>query len=135
MAVRSAIEHVLSLWALGYDDRVSEWMEQCFTEDATMTLHIGDAATMGSYVGRAAVLKQFTDHHDVQTDQRRHVVTNVVFEEVGETTARTASCLTLFVVEGEASRTQATGVYRDRFVFDSDRWAIRERVLRLDAHY
>lgn len=135
MAAEPAIENVLALWALGYDDRVPAWMEQCFTEDATMTLHIGDSETMGPYVGRPEVMRHFTDHHDIQTDQRRHVVTNVVFEEVGETTARTSSCLTLLVVEDGTCRTRATGVYRDHFVLDGGRWAIRERELRLDAHY
>ena len=105
------------------------------TADATMTLHIGDAETMGPYVGRDEVMRHFTDHHEIQTDQRRHVVTNVTLERDEPTEARTTSVLTLFVVEGGAVRVQATGVYRDHFVEEDGGWRIRERVLRLDAHY
>ncbi|CAN5544883.1 hypothetical protein BH10ACT3_BH10ACT3_19040 [soil metagenome] len=135
MADRNAIENVLMTWALGYDDRSPTLMERCFTSDATMTLHIGDAETMGPYVGRAEVMKHFTDHHETQTDQRRHVVTNVILVDETDTSVDTISCLTLLVVEDDVCRVQATGVYRDRFVSDGDEWRIRERVLRLDAHY
>jgi SnoaL-like domain len=134
MADRPEIDNVLATWALGYDDRSPALMERCFTEDATMTLHIGDE-TMGPYVGRSEVMKHFTDHHEVQTDQRRHVVTNLTIEAEDDTSARTTSVLTLLVVEDDTARVQATGVYRDHFVLDGDRWRIRERVLRLDAHY
>jgi hypothetical protein len=135
MADRSEIDNVLATWALGYDDRRPELMQRCFTEDSTMTLHIGDAETLGPYVGRDEVMAHFTDHHAIQTDQRRHVVTNVTFELDEATEARTTSVLTLLVVEDDVARVQATGVYRDHFVLDGDRWRIRERVLRLDAHY
>ena len=134
MADRQQIDNVLATWALGYDDREPALMERCFTEDATMTLHIG-SETMGPYVGRSEVMKHFTDHHEVQTDQRRHVVTNLTIESEDDTSARTTSVLTLLVVEDDTARVQATGVYRDHFVLDGDRWRIRERVLRLDAHY
>ena len=135
MADRLAIENVLATWALGYDDRRPELMERCFTADATMTLHIGDQETMGPYVGRDEVMRHFTDHHEIQTDQRRHVVTNVTIELDEPTEATTTSVLTLLVVDGGEVRVQATGVYRDHFVEADGRWCIRERVLRLDAHY
>lgn len=135
MEDRDAIENVLTSWALGYDDRLPALMESCFTADATMTLHIGDAETMGPYLGRPEVMKHFTDHHQIQTDQRRHVVTNLIVSDKTEASAKTTSCLTLLVVENGVSRVQATGVYRDSFVLEVDRWRIRERVLRLDAHY
>jgi hypothetical protein len=135
MADRAEIENVLATWALGYDDRRPELMRRCFTSDATMTLHIGDEETMGPYVGQDEVMAHFTDHHEIQTDQRRHVVTNVTLESDEATEARTTSVLTLLVVADDVVRVQATGVYRDHFVLDGDRWRIRERVLRLDAHY
>jgi 3-phenylpropionate/cinnamic acid dioxygenase small subunit len=81
------------------------------------------------------VMKHFTDHHAIQTDQRRHVTTNVVILEETDTTASVASYLTLLVTDGGATRLQAAGVYRDQFVLDGDRWKIRRRHLDLDVHY
>lgn len=135
MADRQAIFNKLSTWALGYDERDHDLMRRCFSADATMTLEIGDSETMGPYVGRDEVMKHFTDHHEIQTDQRRHVVTNVLIDSETATTANVISLLTLFVTEDGVERVQATGVYRDRFVLQEGDWVVEERVLRLDAHY
>ncbi len=135
MADRQAISNTLSTWALGYDERDRDLMRRCFSADATMTLEIGDSETMGPYVGRDEVMKHFTDHHEIQTDQRRHVVTNVLVDSETATTAKVISLLTLFVTENGVERVQATGVYRDRFALQDGDWVIEERVLRLDAHY
>jgi len=135
MADRGAIENVLGSWALGYDQRNPDRMARCFTEDATMTLDIGGAETMGPYVGHAEVMKHFTDHHDIQTDQRRHVISNVVIDAETDTQATVFSNLTLIVVEHGTAEVRATGIYRDQFVFTGDCWKIRERLLTLDIHY
>jgi ketosteroid isomerase-like protein len=135
MADRNAIENVLASWALGYDQREPERMAECFTSDAVMTMHIGKTETMGPYVGHTEVMKHFTDHHAVQTDQRRHLTTNVVIEDESDTEASVTSYLTLVVIDGGASELRATGIYRDKFVLDGSRWRIRERVLDLDLHY
>jgi ketosteroid isomerase-like protein len=135
MADRNAIENVLASWALGYDARDVPRMAQCFTEDAVMTMDIGGNETMGPYVGHAEVMKHFTDHHAIQTDQRRHVTTNVVLDDATDSSATVTSYLTLLVTEGASTRLQATGVYRDEFVLAGSDWKIRRRHLDLDVHY
>lgn len=135
MADRSAIENVLASWAYGYDARDVPRMAECFTADAVMTMDIGGNETMGPYEGHAEVMKHFTDHHAIQTDQRRHVTTNIVIDDETDDSATVISYLTLLVTEGAVSRLQATGVYRDEFVVDDGRWKIRRRQLDLDVHY
>lgn len=133
--VRGAIKQVLASWALGYDTRDVDRMAACFTEDAEMVLDIAGHERMGPYVGHAEVMAHFTDHHEIQTDQRRHVTTNVVVEDVETDRARSTSYLVLFVTEDDTSRLQATGVYRDQFVRTAAGWQISRRELRLDVHY
>ncbi len=135
MADRSAIENVLASWALGYDQREVARMADCFTEDAVMTMDIGGTETMGPYVGHAEVMKHFTDHHEIQTDQRRHLTTNIVIDDETDTEASVISTLTLVVIDQGAIEVRATGIYRDQFVLDGDRWRIKERLLELDLHY
>lgn len=130
-----AIIDVLGSWALGYDERDVDRMAACFTDDAVMTLEIPGQPTMGPYVGHAEVMKHFTDHHEIQTDQRRHIVVNPIVEMISETAAQTTSILILAVNDEKGVCIQATGVYRDRFAADSGTWRIAERRLRLDAHY
>jgi len=135
MADRCAIENTLASWALGYDQREPERMERCFTPDAELIMDIGGTETMGPYIGRAEVMRHFTEHHEVQTDQRRHITTNVVVDEETEDTASVVSCLTLLVTENNVIRLQASGLYRDQFVKTDVGWQIRRRRIELDIHY
>jgi ketosteroid isomerase-like protein len=134
-ASADAIVNVLCSWALGYDERDVDRMASCFTDDATMTLEIPGQATMGPYVGHAEVMRHFTDHHEIQTDQRRHIVANPIVEMMSDESAKTTSLLTLLVTDDDGVRVQATGVYRDHFVVRDGSWQIEQRHLRLDAHY
>jgi ketosteroid isomerase-like protein len=135
MADRSAIENVLAAWTVGYDERDVDLMARCFTSDAVMTMDIGGGEKMGPYEGHAEVMKHFTDHHAIQTDQRRHVTTNIFITDETDASASVLSYLTLLVTDKGATRLQATGVYRDSFVLDGESWKIRRRHLDLDVHY
>ena len=134
MSIRDEIENTLSLWALGYDERDVPMMESAFAKDATMILDIGPER-LGPFVGRDEVIKHMTDHHEIQTDQRRHVVSNIVVDVKSEDEAAVVSYLTLLVTDENVLRLQAAGVYRDRFVKQADGWRIAERHLSLDVHY
>lgn len=139
MADRTMIEHVLARWAFGYDEGDVPMMEACFAPDATMRMEIGvrdgTQDVMGPYVGRAEVMGLFTEHQGVQTDQRRHVTTNVVIADDRGDEASVVSYLSLFVTDADGVRLQATGVYRDEFVCLDGEWRIRERFLHLDSRY
>jgi hypothetical protein len=139
MTQRSEIEHVLARWALGYDEGDVPMMESCFTEDAQMRMEIGKLDgtqdVMGPYVGRAEVMSLFTDHQGEQSDQRRHVTTNLVIADDRGGEASVVSYLSLFVTDENGTRLQATGVYRDEFVEQAGEWRIRERFLHLDSRY
>ncbi|HVX21029.1 MAG TPA: nuclear transport factor 2 family protein [Acidimicrobiales bacterium] len=132
---RGAIENTLAAWALGYDEREPERMAACFTEDAVMTMDIAGDEQMGPFVGHAEVMGLFTEHHGIQTDQRRHVVTNVVIDDPTDEGVPVTSYLTLLVTNDGELRAQATGVYRDVFVERDGRWLISRRHLYLDRHY
>lgn len=135
MADRSAIENTLASWALGYDQREPARMERCFTPEADLIMDIGGAEQMGPYVGRPEVMKHFTDHHEIQTDQRRHVTTNIVIEDETDNSASVVSYLTLLVTDESGTRLQAAGVYRDQFVRTDMGWQIEHRRIELDSHY
>jgi hypothetical protein len=134
MTVRQDIKNTLAKWTVGYDERSVPMMADCFTQDAVMSLDIGEMK-MGPFDGHAEVMKHFTDHHEIQTDQRRHVTTNVVVEDVTDATARSVSYLSLWVTEDNAVRLQAAGVYRDEWTNAEGPWRIRHRHLTLDVHY
>jgi|GEM_PF-6589899 len=103
-----AIINVLGSWALGYDEHDLDRLAACFTNDAEMMLEIPGQPTMGPYVGHAKVMKHFTDHHETQTDQRRHIVVNPIVEMISATLAKTTSLLVLAINDDEGIRMQAT---------------------------
>ncbi len=135
MADRSAIENTLASWAYGYDSREPDRMERCFTPDSDLVMDIGGTETMGPYVGRDEVMKHFTDHHAIQTDQRRHLTTNILIEDETDDSASVISYLTLIVTDGNGTRLQAAGVYKDQFVRTDAGWQIQHRRIELDSHY
>ena len=135
MADRSAIENTLASWAWGYDNREPERMLRCFTPDSDLVMDIGGSETMGPYIGRAEVMQHFTDHHAIQTDQRRHLTTNILIEDETDDSAFVISYLTLIVTDENGTRLQAAGVYKDNFVRTAVGWQIRHRRIELDSHY
>lgn len=134
MTTRQEIKNTLAKWTVGYDERSVPMMADCFTQDAVMSLDIGEMK-MGPFEGHAEVMKHFTDHHEIQTDQRRHVTTNVVVENETANSADSVSYLSLWVTEDNAVRLQAAGVYRDQWTIEDGKWRIRRRHLTLDVHY
>jgi len=69
-----------------------------------------------------------------QTDVRRHVVSNIFFEDEGEQ-PKTISTLTLIATENGEIQLLAAGVYRDTVTNQSGTWRIASRHLDLDKSY
>lgn len=135
MSDRAAIENVLASWALGYDERDPSRMAACFTDDAVMTMDVAGVRRLGPFDGHEQVMGLFTEHQGEQSDQRRHVTTNVVIDEPTADGTPVTSYLALMVTQDGDVRLQATGVYRDLFVNTGTGWKIRRRDLHLDREY
>ena len=110
-------------------------MEACFCPDAKMSLRIAGGDVVGPYEGRVAVLDLIRGSIESQSDQRRHVISNVFFESAGVDSAVVLSNLTLLSTsEGEISVLSA-GVYRDEVSRESEGWRFQARFLSLDRPY
>jgi 3-phenylpropionate/cinnamic acid dioxygenase small subunit len=72
---------------------------------------------------------------DEQSDQRRHVVTNVFFETEGDRNATVVSYVTITSVENGAIRLVTTGLYRDEVASEDGNWRICGRRIELDMAY
>ena len=69
-----------------------------------------------------------------QTDVRRHVVSNIFFDDNNpETTV--VSNLTLMATENGQTQLLTTGVYYDTVVEEDGHWCIRQRHIDLDKAY
>jgi uncharacterized protein (TIGR02246 family) len=132
---RDAIENVLNRYALAYDDNDMDVMADCFTEDAVMSLRVQDGDLVGPFEGREAIVKLMRDSLASQTDQRRHLVTNMVIREQSDTKARVDSYLTLISIEDKTLTVLSTARYEDELVTADGGWRFTKRHIQLDLPY
>ncbi len=129
-----AIHELLGRGALAYDERDLPTLESGFTEDASLSMRIAGGDLIGPFEGRAAIMKLFTDSMAEQNDVRRHVVSNIFFDESGEHPIAVSN-LTLFATEDGVISLLTAGIYRDTLVQVDGDWRIANRHIELDKSY
>lgn len=136
MSARGAIENVLNRYSIAYDDNDMAEMADTFADKAVMTLRIAGGDLIGPFEGKDAVMKLMTDSLASQTDQRRHVTTNMVVRSEDESTAAVTSYLTLISIENGTATLLSTAKYEDELVRESDgAWRFAKRHIELDLPY
>ncbi len=135
MSVRNEIENAFARYALAYDDGNMDAVEATFAEDAVLSMKIGDGELIGPMNGIEEIMKLFRGAHESQTDQRRHITTNLLVEEVDATTVKTISYLLITSAENGALTALSTGKYEDEFRKSGDGWLISKRHIALDLPY
>jgi 3-phenylpropionate/cinnamic acid dioxygenase small subunit len=130
-----AIHELLSRAAYGLDMRDLDMLANSFATDAAFTLCIGGGDLVGPFEGREGIMELMTSSMEEQTDQRRHNVSNVFFEEEGNKSALVISNVALFGTENGEVRLITTGVYRDKVVRAGADWQLQHRHIDLDLPY
>ena len=129
-----AIHELLGRGALAYDERDLPTLESGFMPDASLSMRIAGGDLIGPFEGRDAIMKLFTDSMAEQTDVRRHVVSNIFFDESG-TLPIAISNLTLVATENGEIKLLTAGLYRDSMVQNNGQWRIASRHIELDKSY
>ncbi len=135
VADKLAIHELLARSAWAYDEARLDVMEACFTEDAQMRLRIAEGDVIGPHDGREAVLALIRDAIESQSDQRRHVISNVFFESEEADRAVVVSTLTLLATADGETSVLSAGLYRDTVTRSADGWRYCDRFLALDKPY
>lgn len=135
MSARGDIENTFHRWALAYDENDPDTMADCFTEDAVLTMTIADGDLIGPFDGREAIMGLMRDSLAAQTDQRRHITSNIIIRDEGAASATTESYLTLIAVENGAIRVLSSGKYQDELVNEGGVWRLSKRHIALDLPY
>lgn len=136
MTIRDEIANVLGRYTHAYDMNELDDMVNVFTEDATMSLAIAGQDPIPPFEGRDQIVKLMTDSVASQTDQRRHIVSNIVIHSQTENEVHSESYLTLLATENGQIQLLSAGVYSDVLVRGEDNaWKISKRHLALDRPY
>jgi 3-phenylpropionate/cinnamic acid dioxygenase small subunit len=117
------------------DARDFDLLADVFHEDASFTIDITGSDSFGPFEPGSGVVEFISSTTKEQTDQRRHVVTNIRVEEETASDAKVTATLTLNVVDEGKLTVQSVGVYRAECVDAGDRWKFREFNLALDLPF
>ena len=128
------IHELLGRAALAYDERDMTTLEAGFAASANMSMRIAGGDLIGPFEGRDAIMKLFTDSMATQTDVRRHVVSNIFFDESGANPVAISN-LTLVATENGEIQLLTAGIYRDTMVQEKGNWRIANRHIELDKSY
>lgn len=136
MADRMAIEQLFADYAWPMDTREWPVLATVFTEDASFTITIAGEPAVGPIVGRDEIVEFCSSTVGDQTDQRRHVITNVRIVNETDTSADVYAMLTLIVIADGALDVKSTGVYTTTAVEESDgAWRFSSMLLELDLPF
>lgn len=119
-----------------YDERDRAGLADCFTRDGVWEGSIMGVDSVGPFQGREAVVDFLSQFWEVQTDQRRHLFTNVVIQGMDARTASVHAYLMLTAASEGAMRPVSTGPYRFELLRDADGgWRISRLVAGFDAPF
>jgi hypothetical protein len=134
MPDRAAIENLANRYSLAYDTADLETMETVFTEDATFSMVIAGGDKM-SFGPRDVIMKLMRDSMASQTDQRRHVNSNLIVEGTEDGVTRTKHYLSLFATENGEISILTAGLYSSEIVEEGGSLRFRSLHLDLDKAY
>ena len=130
-----AIHELLSRAAYSFDQHDLDMLEQCFVEDANMLVNIADGQTFGPFEGREAIMQLMKGTLDAQTDTRRHIISNFIFETEGDQNAIVLSSIDLIATENGKINVITSGIYRDVVEKNNGNWQIQDRRLDLELGF
>jgi ketosteroid isomerase-like protein len=119
----------------GFDERDPELLGDCFTDDAVWEGSIMGQVSVGPFAGREKIVEWLATFWDEQHDQRRHIFTNLVIQDLTEDTA-VAHAYLLLTATSEAKTAPVTnGPYRFELLRQDDSWRLVRLVAGFDAPF
>jgi ketosteroid isomerase-like protein len=120
-------------WA--YDEKDPGLLADCFTEDGVWEGSIMGQVDVGPFEGRAAIAEWLGAFWDEQDDQRRHIFTNVIVQDLTADTAVAHAYLLLTGASDASMATITNGPYRFELVKEEDSWRLKRLVAGFDAPF
>ena len=129
-----AIHELLGRAAYAYDERDMDMLERCFAQGASFSMRIAGGDPVGPFEGREAIMELMSGSMKEQNDVRRHVISNIFFDD-SQAQPTVVSNLTLIATENGESQLLTSGVYYDSVVEEGGSWCISRRHIDLDKAY
>ena len=128
----AAITELFATYGAANDLHSRELLGSTLTADCTATITIaGVDDPIGPFDGRDAIVQFFGDILDSQTDQRRHVITNI--RRLGDD--RVTAILSLIVTDGGETVLKSAGLYDATVAEEDGALKLSSFLLALDSGF
>jgi hypothetical protein len=132
---RLEIAERVSRYGWGYDERDRELLGDCFTDGAVWEGSIMGQHAVGPFTGREQIVDWLATFWDEQHDQRRHILTNLVVQDLTEEAATAHAYLLLTAATDGQVTPVTTGPYRFELSRQDDCWRIARLVAGFDVPF
>jgi ketosteroid isomerase-like protein len=132
---RALIAERIYRYGWGYDERDRAYLADCFTDDAVWEGNVMGHQPVGPIKGREAVVDWLGEFWGQQQDQRRHIFTNVIVDELTPSSAVAHAYLLLTASAGATMTPVTAGPYRLVMRREADSWRIERLVAGFDAPF
>jgi hypothetical protein len=127
----AAIAELFARYGAAQDTHSRELLATTLTAGASVTIHIVGMDSIGPLDGRDTIVSFFGDILDSQTDQRRHVITNIRRLD-GD---RVNAYLTLIVTDAGETVVKSAGIYEATVAEEDGEVKLSGFVLSLDRGF
>ncbi|CAN5397677.1 hypothetical protein BH09ACT12_BH09ACT12_14830 [soil metagenome] len=121
LAARAQIAEAFFRFGIGHDECRADVAASCFTEEVIYEVARGSAEAFTTFEGRATVEERLSAIFSEMADQRRHIISNVLVEEL-DLVAGTASALAFgaVTVAADGLSIGASVIYTTQLRRDND---------------
>jgi len=136
LSARARIADAFHRFAVAHDEAQFAQLASCFTEDAVFEVAEGSAEAFERFDGRTRIQERLSEVVAEQGDQRRHLMGNVLVEELDLTAgAATAIAFGLVSVAADTVRWGASVIYHARLRREPDGcWRFCAFFVGMDAY-
>ena len=128
------LAELMTRFLVGVDEQDAGMVRAVLAEDVRNTMMVA-GQRMDPPAGREALIAYLADFWKTQTDQRRHVLSNVIVESDSPREPVLSFYLTLWATQDQKLRAVATGRYVVHYRVDGDDARIRSIELTLDGPF
>jgi hypothetical protein len=135
LAERVLIAERMYRYGWAFDERQIDALSECFTESATWQASIMGTSSIGPFNGRGEIISFMKGFWPIQSDQRRHNITNVIVESQSEKTVSVMAYLVLMSASEQGLKPVTTGFYKVEMIKLDGTWKIQNLLVGFDLAY
>ena len=132
---RMMIAEAFSRWGIAWDEGCLDVVDSLFVEGGELVILEGSAEPLAHLYGSGQILGHVSKSRAAQADQRRHAISNVVFEQLDVARATALAYGLVSTIRDGRIILAATVIYRGELVKDAVRgWQFETFIIGMDAY-